>query len=108
MSTTEDLFAGGESDCPGRDGSWKLWLRRAGAAGALALFAAVSAGQEEAPAAISEQLWANIILGYPKSAHPATRRASETGPSSSWRSTTTSYRWTARCTSSGTWSFSSQ
>jgi hypothetical protein len=68
MSTTEDLFAGGESDCPGRDGSWKLWLRRAGAAGALALFAAVSAGQEETPAAISEQLWANIILGYPKSA----------------------------------------
>jgi hypothetical protein len=46
----------------------RLCLRRAGAACALALFAAVAAGQEEAPAETSGQLWANAILAYPRNA----------------------------------------
>ena len=48
-------------------GCWTLWLRRAGAAGALTLFAAMAAGQEEEPAEASEQIWANVILGHTKS-----------------------------------------
>jgi len=66
--TPEDLLAGSVRGCRGRGWNWRLGLRRAGAAGALALFAAVAAAQEETPAEVSNQIWGNVILAYPRSA----------------------------------------
>jgi hypothetical protein len=48
-----------------RGGAWR-W-RRAGATGALALFAVLATAQECAPADVSNQLWGNVVLGHPKS-----------------------------------------